>query len=191
MAEKRPYFSLSTDEIEKLFNEARNDLKTLELVLKELTFRKRPRAKKLRETIIQHIALVFGKTPGIPEPEQALLPLGPPKSSQPEKSGKKAASEPAARRSAKKPAQSGKESRSAPETAKAPEKRAKRKPEPEKQDARKPLKINLEKIPRPEAESRPFRINLEKEPAQEKAPLAPQTSAKKGLLESLRRFFQR
>lgn len=47
MAVKRPYFNLSIIDLENIFIEKSNDLKTLKLLKNELTHRTRPRAKEL------------------------------------------------------------------------------------------------------------------------------------------------
>jgi len=56
MPEKRPYFGSSIEELESLFAANKTDLKMLKKLQKELSFRKRPRARKLHTEISAIIA---------------------------------------------------------------------------------------------------------------------------------------
>ena len=53
----RPFLKLRVQELEKIFAEEKTDIKTVNSLFKELTFRKTPKAKALKRKVVSILAL--------------------------------------------------------------------------------------------------------------------------------------
>lgn len=53
---KRPYFSKTTDELAEIFERSKDNIKTVKAIVRELNYRSRPKAKKLKALIENFLA---------------------------------------------------------------------------------------------------------------------------------------
>lgn len=65
MTAERPYFSSSIEELENIFAGANGDAHLLKKLAAELKFRKRPRARKLQEQVMDALARACAKNPAV------------------------------------------------------------------------------------------------------------------------------